>query len=122
MFKVIIGGDIGFKDEELFLRFVKRVLIRKKKIQVVVGDELGPGILALQYIHTHYHVGVKHIAREVGMTGDIAQYRQHVRMCIYAEALIVFWDGRDKITRSLIRSAEVRGLQIRICRYKEKRQ
>ena len=116
--KVIIAGDYHFNNDEKLKTYCDKILIRHRRVEVVVNTMPGTCNVADIYARTYGH-HIKHFGLEWLSSLDLAIYRMNKEMCEYADGLIAFWDEEDKRTRSLINSAKVRGLKIRICRYKK---
>ena len=120
MFKLIIAGDHNFKNAEKLAYFCDKVLSRKKQIEVVLNGIPSIGSIAESYARDRQFY-IKHFGRQWLSSQELSYYRQNVEMCIYADALIAFWNEENRHTKSLINSAKVRNLKIRVCRYRKYR-
>ena len=118
-YKVIIAGCRDFCDYELLKLKCNFYLQNKKNTHnliIVFGHATGADALGERY------------ASEMGLKVDIhpADWKMHGRaagpirnagMAEVADALIAFWDGQSRGTKSMIDLAKRKGLQVAVVRF-----
>jgi hypothetical protein len=119
MFRVIVAGSRDFTDYAFVAGHLDRLLSRRlPHVQVVSGACRGVDALGERY------------ARERGLSvlSFPADWRKHGRragpvrnsvMADQADACVIF-DGGDPGSRDMIRTAEARGLPLRVIRLPER--
>lgn len=120
MFKVIVAGSRGFCDYDLLERKLDKILANKvsEGIEVVCGEARGADALGKKYaLNKGYKVAS--FPAHWDTFGKSAGYRRNQEMADYADALVAFWDGASRGTAHMITIAEIKGLPIRVIRYKE---
>ncbi len=114
--KVIIAGSRSFNDYERLKHLCDSVLFCEESVEIVSGGAKGADGLGIKY------------AKERGLPlkifqPDYAKYKEKPKfapiarnkeMAHYADALIVFWDGKSKGTASMISLAKEQKLNIYI--------
>jgi len=114
--KVIIAGGRDFNDYDFLKSKVDKILSMRDNIEIVSGvangaDKLGE-LYAIEYNHK-----IKRFPADWGRFNRQAGYIRNIEMADYADALIVFWDGKSKGTKHMIDVAEEKNLLIRIIMY-----
>lgn len=87
-----------------------------KEIEVVSGKAKGADTLGEMYAK-HYNQKIKEFPANWGEYGKSAGYRRNTEMAKYADACIVFWDGKSKGTKHMIDIAKKQGLILKIVIY-----
>ena len=117
MFRVIIAGTRTFDDYSLFREYADAMLLQvDDSIEIVSGGARGADTLGERY------------AREKGYSlhvfpADWTQYGRKAgpmrnrQMAEYADALLVYWDGKSRGTKNMIEEAKARGLKIGVKLY-----
>ena len=131
--KVIIAGGRKFNSYSTLESYCKHVLRNQTNIEVVSGTAKGADSLGEEFAIKN-NLGLKSFpapwydienrrSTELGTTKNGGKYWKSAgfvrnkQMAEYADALIVFWDGKSKGTKSMIDLAKKAGLKIRIKRY-----
>lgn len=117
MFRVIIAGGRDFNDYQTLKATMDKLLCNiTDEVVVICGQARGADTLGEQY------------AKEKGFTidyypaqwkpyGKRAGYLRNEQMAQVADALVAFWDGESRGTKSMIELAKQYGLRVRIKRY-----
>ena len=131
-FKVIIAGGRDFDKYDLLQAKVDQLLANKNKVEIVSGKSSGADKLGEDYA-TEKGYSIKEFPADwdnIDVEGAVVKYTSsgkpynaiagHMRnqnMSDYADALILFWDGKSKGSYDMLKRARKRGLEIRIIRY-----
>ena len=118
--KTIIAGTRTFRDytllEEVLLNLSWEVS------EVVCGCSRGADQLGERWARVHKVPCVRFPAewnRRGSEYDPLAGLRRNVQMGKYADALVLFWDGRSKGSKHMMKVAEVLELKTKIIRYEE---
>ena len=116
MFRVIIAGGRDFQDYELLARTMDHLLSNVHG-QIVVVCGLAPGADSLgdQYAKAKGYE-VHYFPADWAKYGRAAGPIRNEQMAQNADALVAFWNGISKGTKSMIELAQRYGLKIRIKR------
>jgi membrane-bound inhibitor of C-type lysozyme len=115
--KLIIAGSRNFTDYQKLKTECDQLLQKHKNVEIVSGGHYkGADKLGIQYAHEKGFNLMKFPA-EWNKFGKAAGPKRNKEMARYADALIVFWDGNSKGTKSMINLAKNEGLKIRIIFY-----
>ena len=114
--KVIIAGGRDFKDYEKLKQVCDRMLSKQTKIEIVSGTARGADQLGEKYATEKGYILARFPA-DWDNYGKSAGYKRNAQMARYADALIVFWDGKSKGTGHMIELAKVYKLKIHIVNY-----
>lgn len=113
LFRVVIAGSRDFDDYDLLKKICGNYLGTYKKIEIVSGCDRGADRLGEKYAREMGYK-TKRFPAEWDRWGRSAGYRRNIQMAEYADAVIVFWDGKSKgtkqmmdVTRSLDKALEV---------------
>lgn len=119
-FKVIIAGGRDFNDLKLLVATCDRILKNKTNVEVVSGVARGADRLGEVYA---YSKGwrVKRFPARWEDYGKSAGAIRNSEMANYADAAIVFWNGRSPGTRDMISKAQKKGMPLRVIDYEKKR-
>ena len=116
MIKVIIAGTRGFNNYPLLKETCDHMLQNHDEIEVVSGNAMGADRLGEIWADENGH-SVKEFKPDWAKHGNSAGYIRNKSMAIYADALIVFWDGESAGSRHMIDLARDAGLKIKICEF-----
>lgn len=116
--KVIIAGGRDFNNYSILFEKCERILKDvTSEIEVVNGLAKGADTLGGKFAKEK---GYKTKEFPADWTkGKIAGYLRNNQMAKYADALIAFWDGKSKGTKSMIELAKKYNLKIRILYYED---
>lgn len=120
MFKVIVAGTRSCDDYELLEERLNYYLQDKTDVEIVSGTARGTDQLGELYAANH-GLSVTRFPAEWERYGKSAGYKRNAQMAEYADAAIVFWDGKSKGSRHMIDLAKQRGLQVRVVLYENER-
>ena len=113
MYKIIIAGTRTFNDYNLLESKLDFYLSKKSDIEIVSGTCYGKDLLGEQYAIKH-NLPVKRFPADWNKYGRSAGPIRNAQMADYADACIVFWDGKSKGTKSMINLAKQKDLATRI--------
>ena len=119
VFKVIIAGGRQFSDYELLKAKCDLFLQQKRvthSIIIVSGTARGADSLGERYAHERGYAVEKYPA-DWEQHGKAAGPIRNAEMAENADALIAFWDGQSKGTKSMINIAKTKGLGVRVISY-----
>lgn len=117
MFKVIIAGGRDFSDYKLLRETMDKLLCNiTEEITVVCGKARGADTLGEKYAKEKGYA-VDYYPADWTKYGRRAGYLRNEQMAQNADALVAFWDGESRGTRSMIELARRHGLKIRVKRY-----
>lgn len=118
VYKVIIAGSRSFNDYPLLKSKVDEFFHRldRKDIEIVSGTARGADKLGERYaVEKGYKL--TRFPAEWDKYGKSAGYRRNAEMAKYADACIVFWDGKSKGTLHMINLARKAGLILEVVRF-----
>lgn len=118
-FRVIIAGGRDFNDYSLLKAKCDNILAEKTtthRIIVVSGAAKGADSLGEQYAREKGYTIEKYPA-DWNTHGRAAGPIRNAQMANSADALIAFWDGQSKGTKSMINIAKTKGLGVRVISY-----
>lgn len=118
--KIVVAGTRHFNDANL-MRLELHKFVRELKttnIEVVSGGAKGADTLGEKYAK-HYKQKLKVFPADWEKYGRGAGHRRNAEMAKYADACIVFWDGKSKGTQSMIELAKKRSLTLKVVIYEE---
>lgn len=125
-FKVIVAGGREFQDFKLLCSKLDQLLVSVKKrgdnIVIVSGKARGADSLGEKYARLNNYTIESHPANW-NTYGKSAGYRRNAEMAKSASvikdqgALVAFWDGRSRGTKSMIDLANKYKLHVRVIRY-----
>ena len=115
--KLIIAGSRNFTDYQKLKTECDQFLQEHKNIEIVSGGYYkGADKLGIQYANEKGFDLIKFSA-EWNKFGKAAGPKRNKEMARYADALIAFWDGKTKGTKSMINLAKKEALIIKIIFY-----
>ena len=120
-FKVIIAGGRNYDDYTTLRKECDRILSRKFadsecEVVVVSGGATGADALGERYASERGLTIDRHPA-DWKKNGRAAGPIRNAEMADVSDALIAFWDGQSRGTKSMIDLAQRKGLQVAIVRY-----
>lgn len=120
LFKVIVAGTRTFKDYDYLKETLDKILSKRlPNVEIVSGTAVGADKLGEQYAKEH-NLNIKQFPADWNSYGKSAGPRRNKQMAEYADACVVFWDGKSKGTKSMIQFATELGLPIRVVHYETK--
>lgn len=117
MFKVIVAGSRDFRDYGLLERAMDHLLSNKttEEIEIVSGTARGADEMGERFAKEKGYA-LKQFPADWDTFGKSAGYRRNSQMADYADACVVFWDGKSRGTKHMIDLAEKTGLLLRVAR------
>ncbi len=117
MFRVIIAGGRDFNDYPLLEHTMDRLLQNiTDPVTVVCGKARGADTLGERYAKER-GFQVDYYPADWDRYGKRAGPLRNEQMAQNADALVAFWDGQSRGTKSMIDLAHLYGLKIRIKKY-----
>lgn len=110
--KVIIAGSRNFNDYEKLKEVCDFMLSRQTDIEIVSGVARGADLLGERYAKEKGYQ-IKQFPADWSM-GKQAGYVRNEQMAQYADAVIVFWDGKSKGSEHMINLAKKHNLKVKI--------
>lgn len=118
MFKVIIAGTRSFDDYDLLRTKMDHLLSRRHEVEIVSGAARGADQLGERYA-AERGFALKQFPADWHTYGKSAGYRRNAEMAEYADAVVVFWDGKSRGSKHMVDLARAKGLEVRVIIYKE---
>ena len=118
MFKVIIAGTRSFDDYELLKAKMDRLLSQQRDVEIVSGTARGADQLGERYA-VERGLPIKQFPADWNTYGKSAGYRRNAEMAEYADAAVVFWDGKSRGSKHMIDLAKRKGIAVRVIVYKK---
>ncbi len=115
-FRVIIAGGRDFNDFRKLCDTCIYMLQNKKNVEIVSGTANGADKLGEQFAKFAGHQ-LKQFPASWDVYGKSAGFTRNKEMGEYADALIVFWDGKSKGTKHMIDLAKKNNLRIKLVMY-----
>ena len=118
MYKLIIAGGRDFCDIQLLTNEVIKVLrgYRPSEVEIVSGGARGADKLGEIFAESN-NCPLTIFLPDWDKYGNSAGIRRNADMVNYADACIVFWDGKSTGTKSTIKFAEKKGILLKVIRY-----
>ena len=110
--KVIIAGCRTYRNYEQLKAALNQVLTNGVE-EIVSGGAKGTDQLGERYAREH-QIPLKRFPANWQKYDKLAGPIRNREMASYADAAIIFWDGKSKGTRDMIRAARAAGLSIRV--------
>ena len=118
MFRVIIAGTRTFDDYESLKAYADYKLSRiEDDIEIVSGGARGADALGERYAKEKGY-SVKRFPAEWDKYGRKAGHLRNEAMARYADALLAYWNGESKGTKSMIELAKASGLKVGVYQYR----
>lgn len=120
-YKVIIAGSRDFEDYYLLRDSVKEFLKGKRpsEVEIVSGAAKGADRLGEVFAMDN-GIDVKRFPADWNSLGRSAGPIRNAKMAEYADACIVFWDGKSRGTEGMIKLAKSKELDTNIIIYTSK--
>lgn len=117
MFRVIIAGIRSFTNYELLKVNMGRLLQNiNEEISIVCGTARGADRLGEKYAKENkFHVA--YFPADWDKYGRAAVYIRNKEMAQNADALVAFWDGNSRGTKSMIDLAKEYNLAVRVLQF-----
>lgn len=109
--KLIIAGSRDFNDYSLLKTSIQNNFQRQEVEEIVSGTARGADTLGEQFA-AEYNIPVKRFPANWDLYGKSAGYKRNYEMAVYGDALIAFWDGQSRGTKSMIDIATKLGLRV----------
>lgn len=117
MFRVIIAGGRDFQDYPLLRQTMNKLLVNiKDEIVIVSGKARGADAMGERYAR-EYGYPVLPFPAEWEKYGRKAGVLRNMEMAKNADALVAFWNGESKGTKSMIDLAHRFRLPVRVKTY-----
>jgi len=118
-YRVIIAGGRTFADYDLVkekcFSFLKDKMLADNVI-IVSGGAKGADALGERFAKEH-NLRIEVHPADWNKHGKAAGPIRNAEMADVADALIAFWDGESRGTKSMIELARLKGLSVRCVRY-----
>lgn len=129
-FRLIIAGSRGFTNYPLLESYCKHVLQNRSNIEIVSGTAKGADQLGEKFAIKH-NLGLKSFPAPwhdiQGKPDNVIRTRsngqkywngagmfRNRQMAEYADALVVFWDGKSRGTGAMVNLAKQLGLKVKV--------
>ena len=118
MFKLIVAGGRTFNNYELLKTKLDHLLKNKEIecVEIVSGGANGADKLGECYANEKGCM-VRIFNANWDAYGKSAGYIRNAEMADYADACVVFWDGKSKGSKHMIDLANKKGIRVVIVRY-----
>lgn len=123
MFRVIIAGGRNFNNYPGLMQVMDRLLANvNDEITILCGKARGADTLGEQYAKERGYK-VRYFPADWDTYGKQAGFIRNEEMAKNADALVAFWDGKSRGTKSMIDLGYQYKLKVRVKRYtmKERR-
>lgn len=118
MIKIIVAGGRDFSDYYLLIKKLASIIrgFPPEDIEIVSGGANGADKLGERFADDN---GCKKRVFEADWDrwGKSAGYRRNVEMADYADACVVFWDGKSKGTKHMMDIAIKKGIPVKTVLY-----
>lgn len=121
-YKLIIAGTRSFNDYELLRNIVSTLFMKRHcwtidwNEEIVSGAAPGADTLAVRYA-TEADIPFKVFPADWKKYGRSAGPRRNRQMAEYADAAIVFWDGKSRGTQNMIQQMRELGKPVEVIIY-----
>jgi hypothetical protein len=118
MYKIVVAGGRDFNDYKLLTEELIKVLrgYRPSEVEVVSGGARGADKLGERFAKEK-NCHLKLFLPDWDSYGYSAGIRRNADMVNYADACLLFWDGKSTGTASTIKFAEKKGILLKVIRY-----
>lgn len=116
MLRVIVAGTRSFANYEFLRAKMDCLLIRCPEVEIVSGTARGADQLGERYASERGYP-LKQFPADWDTYGKAAGYRRNEQMAEYADAAVVFWDGKSRGSKHMIDIAKAKGLALRVIIY-----
>ena len=121
-FKLIVAGTRSFNDYELLSSILAALFMKRRcwtidwNEEIVSGGAPGADTLAVRYA-TEADMPFKVFPADWKKYGRSAGPRRNRQMAEYADAAIVFWDGKSRGTQNMIQQMRKLGKPVEVVIY-----
>lgn len=121
-FKLIVAGTRSFNDYELLRSVITQLFMKRHcwiidwNEEIVSGGAPGADTLAVRYA-TEADIPFKVFPADWKKYGRSAGPRRNRQMAEYADAAIVFWDGKSRGTQNMIQQMRELGKAVEVVIY-----
>lgn len=121
-FKLIVAGTRSFNDYELLRSVIAQLFMKRHcwiidwNEEIVSGGAPGADTLAVRYA-TETGIPFKVFPADWKKYGRSAGPRHNRQMAEYADAAIVFWDGKSRGTQNMIQQMRELGKPVEVVIY-----
>lgn len=118
-YKVIIAGGRNFNDYTLLKErcdFFLRNKLNEGRVVIVIGQASGADALGERYAR-ETHLSIEVHPADWKKHGRAAGPIRNAEMAEVADALIAFWDGQSRGTKSMIELAKKKNLKVSVVNY-----
>ena len=121
-YKLIIAGTRSFNDYELLRSVIAQLFMKRRcwtidwNEEIVSGGAPGADTLAVRYA-TEADMPFKVFPADWKKYGRSAGPRRNRQMAEYADAAIVFWDGKSRGTQNMIQQMRELGKPVEVVIY-----
>ena len=117
---LIVAGSRGWCDYALMNRKLDHLTQNYNHVVVISGCARGADTLCERWAHEHGHE-VEQFPADWNTYGRQAGNLRNLQMLDYAQSrehcgVVAFWDGKSRGTRHLFKTAEIRGVPLRVIR------
>lgn len=111
--KVIVAGGRDFNDYTRLKSILDHI---PQSFEVVCGEARGADSLGNRYALEN-GLTIHSFPADWNTHGKSAGYKRNAQMAAFADALVAFWDGSSRGTKSMIDLAIAKGLKVAVVRY-----
>lgn len=115
-FKIIIAGGRDFANYNLLKEKMDVLLQERKNIEIVSGTANGADTLGERYAREKKY-NIKRFPADWDLYGKRAGYVRNKEMADYADACVVFWDGKSSGTKHMMDLATEKKIPLRLINY-----
>ena len=114
--KVIIAGGRSFSDYNLLREVCDHMLQNQVEVEIVSGKARGADSLGEKYAKEKNYT-IKEFPADWEKYKKSAGYIRNKEMAQYADAAIVFWDGKSKGSKHMIELSQEYNLKLKVVNY-----
>ena len=116
MLKVIVAGGRDFTEYSLLSDKLDNLFSKRDDVVIVSGMARSADSMAVKYANEK-KIRVSEFPAEWSKYGNRSGFRRNVEMARFADACVVFWDGKSVGTSHMIDTAKRMNLKLRIVNY-----
>lgn len=118
MFKLVVAGSRSFADEGRLFADLDRLLARRlPAVEIVTGGcPSGADAIGARYARAR-GLPLRVFPARWAKLGRAAGPVRNEEMALYADGVIVYWDGESRGSKSMINSAVAHGVRVVIRRF-----
>lgn len=118
-FKLIVAGGRDFNDYELLsntVMYLANEIYQAKEVSIVSGMARGADALGVRFAKSHEVKIYEFPANWEGL-GKRAGFMRNTEMGKFADALVVFWDGKSHGTKHMMDFMTQLGKPVHVVKY-----